>query len=128
MTLRLVLPPLLALGIGWALALDRAAGAALVGGALWLGLVLARRPLPLRFAALAFFAAVTFGFTAAVFAAFAGRSLRELIELPLADHFVGIALGCAAVAFAALAAASAAWTLVTGRRADDGEDNERTVR
>lgn len=125
MNWHLLWPPLLALAAGWALALDRAAIAALVGFGLWAGLILARRRLPLRFAALAFFAAVSLGFTAAVFAAFENLGLREFIELPAAGRFVGVALGCAAVSFAVLALASAAWTLVTGSSAADADDEPR---
>ena len=121
----LLLPPLLGLAAAYALGLDRIAAAALFGAACWLGLKLARRPLPLQFSAFAAFGAVSFGFMAAVFAALVGRSVHEMLAQPLAEQFVGIALALAAVAFGALALVGGLWTMLfdPGRPApDEGSD------
>jgi hypothetical protein len=115
MSLRLLLPPLLALAAAYVLGLERIAGAALFGAALWLGLKLARRSPPLQFSAFAMFGAVIFGFMAAVFASLVNRSVYEMLAMPWSEQFVGIALALAAVASATLALVGGLWTLLLGR-------------
>jgi hypothetical protein len=114
MIVRLLLPMAVALAAAYVFDLGRIAGAALVGAAFWLGMKLAGRPMPLQFSAFAMFAAVTFGFMAAVFASFTGKSVYEMLAAPLGDQFVGIVLACAAVAFAALALVGGLWTMLFG--------------
>lgn len=111
---RLALPPLIALAAAYVFGLDRIPTAALFGAACWVGLKLAGRPLPLQFAAFAMFAAVMFGFMAAVFASFVGQSVYEMLDAPLGEQFVGIAIACAAVAFGALALVSGLWAMARG--------------
>ncbi len=124
-----LLPPVLALAAAYALDLDRIAGAALLGIACWLGLLLAGRRLPLQFYAFAMFAAVIFGFMAAVFASIVGGSVYQMVALPWTEQFVGITLACMAVAFAALAVVGGLWTMLRGSPATEdsvaGDDPPR---
>lgn len=126
MSARLLLPPVVALAVAYALGLDRIPAAALFGAACWLGLKLAGRSLPLQFSAFAAFGAVSFGFMAAVFASLVGRSVYEMLAQPLAEQFVGITLALAAVAFGALALVGGLWTMLIGpgrTAADEGSDH-----
>ena len=113
-TLRLLAPPLLALVAAYVFDMHRIGGAALLGVAAWLGLAWAGRRLPLQFFAFAMFAAVIFGFMAAVFASLVGGTVYDLLARPWADQFVGITIACTAVAFGALATAGGLWTMVRG--------------
>jgi uncharacterized membrane protein YccC len=70
--------------------------------------------MPLQFAAFAMFAAVSFGFMAAVFAALIGQDVHQMLAAPLAEQFVGIALGWLAAAFLGLAMTAALITWVRG--------------
>jgi hypothetical protein len=88
------------------------------GMACALAMRLARRPMPLQFAAFAMFAAVAFGFMAAVFAAMIGQDVHQMLAAPLSEQFVGMTLGWLAVAFLGLAAGSASITWLFG----SGED------
>lgn len=133
MKARLLLPPLVALALAYALELGRVPAAALFGAACWLGLKLAGRPLPLQFSAFAAFGAVSFGFMAAVFASLVGRSVHELLAQPLGEQFVGIVLALAAVAFGALALVGGVWTMLAGGPtepppADDPSDDSEADR
>lgn len=121
---RLLLPPATALAAAFAFDLPRIGAAALVGAAVWLGLRLAGKRLPLQFYAFAMFGAVIFGFMAAVFAAFADRSVHQMLAMPWSQQFVGITLALAAVAFGALALVGGLSALfVGGAPADDsGQD------
>lgn len=112
MIVRLLVPLAVAVAAAYVFDLGRIAGAALVGAAFWLGMKLAGRPMPLQFSAFAMFAAVIFGFMAAVFASFTGKSVYEMLAAPLAEQFVGITLACAAVAFGALALVGGLWGLL----------------
>jgi hypothetical protein len=112
--LRLLLPPLIALAAAYALDLGRIPSAALFGVALWAGLKLAGRPLPIQFAAFAMFAAVAFGFMAAVFASLIGQDVYGMLAAPWSEQFVGITIALAAVAFGALALVSGLWAMGVG--------------
>jgi hypothetical protein len=95
-------------------------GAALGAGA-FLSLLLARRPLPVRFGALALAGAVAFGFIAAVVASLYGIPVRDLMASAEASHLMAKALGVAAVMFAVIGALSLTWGSIFGR-APDAED------
>lgn len=121
--LRLLLPALAALGAAYALDLPRIGAAALVGVAVWVGLLQAGRVLPLQFFAFAMFGAVVFGFMAAVFASLANLSVYQMLARPWGEQFVGITLALAAVAFASLALVGGLWAMVRRPAADDaGQD------
>lgn len=112
--LRLLLPLLIALAAAYVLDLGRIPSAALFGVAFWAGLKLAGRPLPIQFAAFAMFAAVAFGFMAAVFASLVGQDVYGMLAAPWSEQFVGITVALAAVAFGALALVSGLWAMVVG--------------
>ncbi|MCU0950340.1 MAG: hypothetical protein MUC68_04595 [Burkholderiaceae bacterium] len=120
--LRLLLPLGVALAAAYVFDLGRIPAAALVGAALWAGLKLAGRPLPIQFAAFAMFAAVTFGFMAAVFASLIGQDVYGLLAAPWREQFVGIAIALAAVAFGALALVSGLWAMLVGSGGSPPDD------
>lgn len=128
MNARLLLPPLVAVAAAYVFGLDRIPAAALFGASCWVGLKLARRPLPLQFAAFAMFAAVAFGFMAAVFASLVGKTVYEMLDLPLGEQFVGITLACAAVAFGALALVSGLWAMARGSGETPPNDDQPPLR
>jgi hypothetical protein len=112
--MRWTFPPLVALALSYAIDAGPIGSAALFGAACALAMRLARRPMPLQFAAFAMFAAVSFGFMAAVFAALIGQDVHRMLAAPLAEQFVGIALGWLAAAFLGLAMTAALITWVRG--------------
>lgn len=116
--MRWIFPLLIAPVVGYAVDAGPVGSAALFGMACAVAMRLARRPMPLQFAAFAMFAAVTFGFMAAVFAAMVGQDVHQMLAAPLSEQFVGMTLGWLAVAFLGLAAGSASITWLYG----SGED------
>lgn len=124
-----VVPLLVAPALGYGLNAGPMASAALFGVACALSMRLARRPMPLQFAAFAMFAAVAFGFMAAVFAAMVGKDVHQMLAAPLSEQFFGITLGWLAVAFLGLAAGSASitWLRASGEAPSEpnGDDEHR---
>ncbi|MGE5338585.1 MAG: hypothetical protein ACM3PU_12195 [Gemmatimonadota bacterium] len=102
--------PLLAAGL---VAVLIEAGATGLGIALGVGafvsLVLARRPMPFKFGALALAGAVAFGFIAAILAALYGLTVHDLMTSADASHLMAKALGVAAVMLAVLGFLSLLW-------------------
>jgi hypothetical protein len=109
-----IVPLLVAPALGFVFNAGPIASATLFGLACAVAMRLAGRPMPLQFAAFAMFAAVAFGFMAAVFAAMAGNDVHQMLAAPLSEQFVGISLGWLAVAFLGLAAGSATITWLRG--------------
>ena len=126
MTKRWIAPLLIAPALAYVVDAGPIASAALFGLACALAMRLAGRPMPLQFAAFAMFAAVAFGFMAAVFAAMAGNDVHQMLAAPLSEQFVGISLGWLAVAFLALAAGSASitWLRGSGEAPTDAEGRD----
>lgn len=110
--LRAAAPLLAAPFLAWLGGLGPLASAALLGGAAWLALLLARRQMPVAFAALALFGGVVFGFMAAVFAALHGVSAHELLALEFGRQPVGITLAWIAIALATLGVCSGTTALL----------------
>lgn len=132
MTKRWIAPLIVAPALAYLIDAGPVASAALFGLACAVAMRLAGRPMPLQFAAFAMFAAVAFGFMAAVFAAMVGKDVHQMLDAPLSEQFVGITLGWLAVAFLGLAVGSATITRLRGSgetpaaaEGGDGDDNRR---
>ena len=124
MTMHWIVPLLLAPALGYVLSAGPIASAALFGLACAFAMRLAGRPMPLQFAAFAMFAAVAFGFMAAVFAAMGGQDVHQMLAAPLSEQFVVISLGWLAVAFLGLAVGSATITWLLGSGEAPATDND----
>ncbi len=102
--------PLLAAGLVAVLLEASATG---VGIALGVGafasLLLARRPMPIKFGALALAGAVAFGFIAAVLAGLYGLTVHDLMTSADASHLMAKVIGVAAVLLAVLGFLSLLW-------------------
>ncbi len=88
-------------------------GAALGAGA-FLSLLLARRPMPVKFGALSLAGAVAFGFIAAVLASLYGMPVNDLMASAESSHLMAKAMGVAAVMLAVLGALSLTWGTLVG--------------
>jgi hypothetical protein len=93
-------------------------GAALGAGA-FLSMLLARRPITVKFGALSLAGAVAFGFVAAVLAALFGISVGALMASEEASHLTAKIMGVAAVALAVFGTASIVWAQFSGAREED---------
>jgi hypothetical protein len=114
MNYTLLAPVLLAAASAWLLDFSRFASAALIGAALAVGLIIAGRRVTVRFAALAFGAALALGVTAMLFAEVIGVPVRALLEGPINEQIVAIALAWAAVMFIGVGFVAAAWGMWRG--------------
>ncbi len=126
--LRTTAPLLAAPLLAWLGGLGPLASAVLIGAGAWLALLLARRKMPVAFAALAMFGGVVFGFMAAVFAALHGISAHELLALEFGRQPVGITLAWIAVALATLGVCSGTMALLAPSPPaadDDGPPGQR---
>lgn len=120
MRLQTLAPLLAAVAAAWLFDLSRMATAALIGAALALAMIAAQRPVTLRFAALAFGAALALGFTAMMLAELIGVRVRDLLEGPWHQHAIARVLAWLAVACAALGVASALYAMArAGSAVDD---------
>jgi hypothetical protein len=91
----------------------------LLGAAAFAGLAVARRPMPLPFAAWTLAAAAALGFTAGVFAGLVGLSVRAMMAEG-AQHWVGNTLAVVAVALATLGVLVAIVAMLGRRAGGDG--------
>ncbi|MCX8114190.1 MAG: hypothetical protein N3D71_03875 [Burkholderiaceae bacterium] len=91
----------------------------LLGAAAFGGLGVARRPMPLPFAAWTLAAAAALGFTAGVFAGLVGLSVRAMMAEG-AQHWVGSTLAVVAVALATLGVLVAIVAMLGRRAGGDG--------
>ena len=108
-SVRLVWPVLVAALLAYALDTGAIGLGAALGAGAFVSLLRARRPMPLKFGALALAGAVAFGFIAAVLAALHGLPVRELMASGEPSHLLPKTLGVAAVMLAVLGFACLLW-------------------
>lgn len=102
-------PLLLAALLGYLFDLEAIGFGALLGAGAFVALLLARRPMPFKFGALALAGAVSFGCIAAVLAALHGMPVREMMASGEAAVLLPKILGVAAVMLAVLGVACLLW-------------------
>ena len=116
---RALSPILAAALVGYVFEVNALAFGALLGVGAFVALLLARRPISVKFGALSLGGAVTFGFIAAVIAALWDIPVADMVAGGASAHFGGIVLGAISVMLAVLGLASLLWGALTGHSGDD---------
>lgn len=107
-----LLPLLIAAAIAWTLDAGAIGFGAALGAGAFVSLLSMRRPMPVKFGALALAGAVAFGFIAAVLASLFGLPVTDLMASGHPSHFGVRVLGVIAVMLAVLGVASIIWAQI----------------